>query len=159
MGRTACKEVRLSWIRHLPSIFASSLLFGLIGTPLGTLIFFAILLITADRPVPPLRNVDEFMLGAGIYIAIIAGAAPAFLTGIAAGILRIYIRSLALLACLMAPIGAVTTTSYIAFLKVFFFRFGLPKEEEVIWTGGVSAFCCAFLLWRNRPWTISPRQT
>ena len=145
----------LCWIRHLPSIIASSLLFGFIGTPVGAVVFFAILRIAADKPVPLPRNFDEFMLTAGIHIAVIAGAAPAFVTGVAAGILRIYIRSLLLLACVMAPVGASVTASYMVLLKAFFFRLGLPKEGEVILTGGIAAFCCAFVLWRNRPWTIA----
>ena len=63
--------MRLAWIRHLPSVIASSLLFGFIGTPLGTVVFFIILHVTADKPVS-YRNFVEFMLSAGIVIAVIA---------------------------------------------------------------------------------------
>lgn len=125
------------------------------GTPLGTVVFFAILRITSDEPAPLPRNFDEFMLTAGIHIAVIAGAAPAFVTGIAAGLLRIYIRPLLAFAGVTALVGAGVTALYIEFLTVFFFRLGLLKQGEVILTGGIAAFCCAFLLWRNRPWTIA----
>lgn len=146
----------MSWIRHLPSIIASSLLFGFIGTPLGTAVFFVILHVTADKPMS-YRNFDEFMLSAGVAIAIIAGAVPAFATGLAAGILRIYVRSLALFACLMAPVGAAVTASYIALLEGVFFRHGLMRQGEVIVTGAIAAFCCSLLLWRNRPWLVTRR--
>jgi uncharacterized membrane protein YeaQ/YmgE (transglycosylase-associated protein family) len=144
----------VSWIRHLPSVIASSLLFGFIGTPLGSVIFFAIARITTGKPGPSLHKFVDLMLPAGLYITVIAGAAPAFAAGVAAGILRIHIRRLALLACLMAPVGAAVTASYIALLRTAMFEHGVPMEGEVIWTGAVAAFCCTFLLWRNRPWTV-----
>ena len=146
----------MAWIRHVPSVIASSLLFQFIGTPLGTATFFVILHVTADKPVS-YRNFVEFMLTAGIAIAVIAGAAPAFVTGLAAGIVRIYVRSLLLFGCLMAAVGAAATASYIALLEGFFFRHGLVAQEQVILTGSITAFCCAFLLWRDRPWTILDR--
>lgn len=135
----------MGWLRHLPSIIASSLLLGFIGTPLGTAVFFGIPHVTADNPMS-YRNFDEFMLSAGVAIAIIAGAVPAFATGLAAGILRIYVRSLVLFACLMAPVGAAVTASYIALLEGVFFRHGLMWQGEVIVTGAIAAFCCSLLL-------------
>ena len=145
----------MSWIRHLPSIIASSLLFGFIGTPVGTATFFIIQHVTADKP-PSYRGFVDFMIGQGIVIAVIAGAVPAFATGIIAGILRIYIRALWVLACVMAPVGVVVTALYI---ELQFGWNGLPVQSEVILTGGIAAFLCTFLLWRNRPWLIPPRQT
>lgn len=143
----------MSWIRHLPSIIASNLLFGFIGTPLGTAVFFVTLHVTADKPMS-YRNFDDFMLSAGVAIAIIAGAVPAFATGVAAGILRIHIRSLWLLACVMAPAGAAVTALYV---ELLFGRRGVPEQSEVILTGGIAAFLCTFLLWRNRPWLVTRR--
>lgn len=142
----------MRWIRHLPSVIASSLLFGFIGTPLGSVVFLAVLRITAGKPVPALREFIDFMVPLGFYMTVITGAAPAFATGIVAGVLRIYIRRLMLLAGLMAPVGAAATAAYLALLP--FSKHGLPMEGEVIWTGAVAAFCCSFLLWRNRPWTV-----
>jgi hypothetical protein len=143
------------WIRHLPSVIASSLLFGFIGTPLGSVVFFAVLRITAGKPVPSPREFIDLMLPLGLYMTVITGAAPAFTAGIVAGVLRIYIRRLVLLAGLMAPIGAAATAAYLALLRALpFAKHGLPMEGEVIWTGAVAAFCCSFLLWRNRPWTV-----
>ena len=143
----------MGWLRHLPSIIASSLLFGFIGTPLGTAVFFVILHVTADKPMS-YQNFDEFMLSAGVVIAIIAGAVPAFATGVISGILRIYIRALCLLACVMAPVGAVVTALYIELLLGWH---GVPNQSEVILTGGIAAFLCTFLLWRNRPWLVTRR--
>jgi hypothetical protein len=129
--------MRMGWLRHLPSIIASGLLFCFIGPPLGTAAFFIILHVTADRP-PSYRNFDEFMIGSGVIIAVIAGAAPSFVTGIISGILRIHIRSLWLLACVMAPAGAVVTALYI---ELLFGWHGVPEQSEVILTGGRR--CCA----------------
>ena len=140
----------MGWIRHLPSVIASSLLFGFIGTPLGSVIFFAVVRLTTGKPGLSLSQFIDFMLPMGLYITIVAGAAPAFLTGVIAGILRIYVRRLALLACLMAPAGAAVTASYVALV----FKHDAAMEGEVIWTGAIVAFCCTFLLWRNRPWTV-----
>ena len=111
----------MAWIRHVPSIVASSLLFGFIGLPLGTAAFFTILHLTADRPVS-YRGFVDFLITAGFVIAVIAGAVPAFATGVAAGILRIYVRSWLLAGCLMAPVGAAAAVSYCALLEGFVFR-------------------------------------
>jgi hypothetical protein len=146
----------LSWLRHLPSVIASSLLFGFIGTPLGTAVFFAVVHVTSEKPLS-YRGFVDLVLGPGIVIAVIAGAVPAFVTGAISGILRIFIYQLPLLACIMAPIGAVMTALYIALLIALFGWLGVPKHGEVILTGAIAAFCCTFLLWRNRPWTIPPR--
>jgi hypothetical protein len=148
--------MRLAWIRPLPSIIASSLLFGFIGTPLGTAVFFIILHLTADKT-PSYRGLVDFLIGPGFVIAVIAGAAPALVAGIISGVLRIDIRALWLLACVMAPVGAAMTALYSLLLNALFGWHGLPKQGEVIVTGGIAAFCCTFLLWRNRPWLIPPR--
>jgi hypothetical protein len=145
--------MRMAWIRHVPSVIASSLLFGFIGTPLGTAVFFIVLHVTADKP-PSYRGFVDFLIGHGIVIAVIAGAVPAFATGIIAGIVRIHIRALWLLACVMAPMGAVVTALYI---ELMFGWHGVPEQSEVILTGGIAAFLCTFLLWRNRPWLITRR--
>ncbi|MBA4095776.1 MAG: hypothetical protein C0484_03280 [Rhodospirillum sp.] len=146
----------MGWIRHLPSIVASSLLFGFIGLPLGTAAFFTILHLTADRPTS-YRGFVDFLIGPGFVIAVIAGAVPAFATGVIAGILRIYIRALWLLAGVMAPVGAAMTAVYTELLNSLFGWHGVPKQGEIILTGGIAAFLCTFLLWRNRPWLITRR--
>ena len=140
----------MSWIRHLPSVIASSLLFGFVGTPLGSVIFFGVVRLATGKPGLSLDKFIDFMLPMGLYITVVVGAVPAFLTGVIAGIARIYVRRLMLLACLMAPAGAAMTASYVALV----FRHDVAMEGEVIWTGAIAAFCCTFLLWRNRPWTV-----
>jgi hypothetical protein len=146
--------MRLSWIRHLPSIIASSLLFGFIGTPLGTVVFLAGIGIADGKPLDGFRIFGDLILAA--WLAVFFGAVPAFVTGLAAGILRVHVRSLSLLACLMAPIGAVVTAVYV-YLALFRHRHAEPMIVWISLTGAVAAFCCTFLLWRNRPWLIPPR--
>ena len=73
-----------------------------------------------------------------------------------AGILRIYLRSLLLLAIIMAPVGALITAIYFVVFRMSL-GLGVPWIDKVILIGGASAFCCSFLLWRNRPWTIHER--
>ena len=143
----------MAWVRHLPSVIASSLLFGFIGTPLGTAVFFVVSNMTSERPLS-YRSVVDLVLGPAIVIVVLVGAAPAFVTGAISGVLRIRIRPLLLLACATAPVGAVMTASHVELLSAVFGWEGVPKHGEVILTGAIAAFCCAFLLWRNRPWTL-----
>ena len=140
----------MSWIRHLPSIIASSLLFGFIGTPLGLVVFIAGLTIAEGHPKP----IGDF--GLAFFLTALIGAVPAFLTGFVAGILRIHIRSLLLLALLMAPIGALMTAIYLCIFMMTI-RSGVPFIDKIILIGAIAAICCTFLLWRNRPWLIPPR--
>ena len=98
------------------------------------------------------------MLTAGIAIAVIAGAAPAFVTGHRSWhFAHLCPLRCSLFGCLMAAVGAAATASYIALLEGFFFRHGLVAQEQVNLTGSITAFGCAFLLWRDRPWTILDR--
>lgn len=139
----------MSWLLHLPSICASALLFCLIGTPFGAFVFMCGMGIALGR---------SSLLGE-IEVAFwttLVGAIPAFATGIVAGILRIYLRSLLLLAIIMAPVGALITAIYFVVFRMSL-GLGVPWIDKVILIGGASAFCCSFLLWRNRPWTIHER--
>ena len=141
----------MSWLRHLPSIIASMLLFGFVGMPFGAIVFLSAVGIAEGKPFAMLgilRNPGE----AGILTALF-GAVPAFVTGLAAGLLRIHVRCLLVLAILMAPIGALVTAIYLVILMMVMGS-GVPWIGMIILTGGVSAFCCSFLLWRNRPWLI-----
>ena len=141
--------MRLSWLFYLPSITGSALLFCLIGAPFGAFVFLKGMAIAQGHPLP----FSEFEVGAW---STLIGAVPAFVTGLAAGILRIHVRSLLLLAFIMAPVGALMTAIYLVVFMTWLDS-GLPWIDRIILVGGVSAFCCTFLLWRNRPWTIADR--
>ncbi|HJT14488.1 MAG TPA: hypothetical protein VJ790_17840 [Dongiaceae bacterium] len=138
----------MSWLLHLPSICASTLLFCLIGSPLGGVMFLTGWAIGRGHPLSFGEEVA--------FLAATFGAAPAFVTGILAGILRIHVRSLLLLAFLMAPVGALVTAIYLVVFMMLL-GIGVPWIDKVILIGGLSAFGCSFLLWRNRPWLILPR--
>ena len=97
----------MDWVRHLPSIVASTLLFGVIGPPLGLLVLLAEATIERGHP---LSIGNPGLLA---YLTALAVAVPAFATGFVAGILRIHIRSLLLLAFVMAPTGALITAFYL----------------------------------------------
>ena len=135
-------------IRYLPSIIASSLLFGFVGSPLGCFVFLTAMGIVRGHPLPSFGG-----FGGVAFLTAFFGAAPAFVSGIVAGILRVHLRSLPILAMLMAPIGAMVTGIYLCILMMAI-RSGVPFIGMVILTGAIAAFCCSFLLWRNRPWMI-----
>jgi hypothetical protein len=143
--------VRLSWLRHLPSIIASILLFGFLGMPFGAIVFLTAVGIAEGKPFlifGILRNPGEAAILSALF-----GAVPALLTGLAAGLLRIHVRYLLVLAIIMAPIGAIVTAIYLVILMMTM-RTGFPWVGMIIVTGGIAAFFCSFLLWRNRPWLI-----
>jgi hypothetical protein len=141
----------LPWIRCLRPIAVSSLLFSVVGPPLGAVIYLAIAGIAAGKPWMMLEAFKDF--GAVLVLAALFGAIPASITGVVAGILRIYIRSLLVLACLAAPVGAAVSVLYV-FAVFFRLRDASPLIEWIGLTGGIAAFCCTFLLRRNRPWPI-----
>ena len=140
----------MSWLLCIPSISASALLFCLIGAPFGAFVFLKGVAIAGGHPL----LFSELEITAW---ATLIGAVPAFVTGVAAGILRVHVRSLPLLAIIMALVGALITAIY---LVVFMMSLGtgVPWIDKIILVGGISAFCCTFLLWRNRPWTIFERR-
>ena len=141
----------MSWLLVLPSICASGLLFCVIGAPFGGFLFLTGLAIAWGRPLMVFGD-DELRL-----LALTFGAMPAFITGVLAGVLRIHIRPILLLAVVMAPLGALITAIY---LVVFMMTIGIgvPWIDKVILVGGVSAFCSTFLLWCKHPWTIFDRR-
>jgi hypothetical protein len=143
--------VRLSWIRHLPSIVASVLLFGFVGMPLGAIVFLTTVGIVEGKPFAMLGILLH--PGAAGTLTAFFGAVPAFITGLSAGFVRIHVRCLLALAILMAPIGAIVTAIYLVILMMAMGS-GVPLIGMIILTGGIAAFCCSFLLWRNRPWLI-----
>lgn len=144
----------MPWLRALASICASALLFRVIGAPFGGFLFLTGLAIAWGRPLMLFGSAEVVSLAATF------GAVPAFITGILAGILRFHIRSILVLAIIMAPLGAFVTAIY---LVVFMMTIGIGGpwiDKGSILIGAVSAFCCSFLSWRNRPWAIfdRPRQ-
>ncbi len=91
-------------IRHLPVILFIGLLFAFVGTPLGALVYLTIAGIAVGKPwliLDAFKDIDAVLVLAALF-----GVAPAALTGVTAGILRIDLRSLSLLTCLAVPIGA-----------------------------------------------------
>ena len=137
----------MGWIRHLPSVIASGLLFGFIGTPLGLIVFVAGQTIASGHP-KPIGDLDLV-----IFFTTLLGAVPAFVTGLIAGILRVHVRSLPVVALLMAPIGALVTAIYLyAFMLTI--ESGVPFIDKITLIGAIAAFCCTFLLWRNRAWQV-----
>jgi hypothetical protein len=141
----------LSWLRALASICASALLFCMVGAPFGGILFLTGLAVAWGRPLMLFDSAEVVSLAATF------GAVPAFITGILAGILRFHIRSILVLAIVMAPLGALVTAIY---LVVFMMTIGIGGpwiDKGSILIGAVSALCCTFLLWRNRPWAIFDR--
>jgi hypothetical protein len=144
------KEVRLPWLVAVLSIFTSALLFCVVGAPFGGFLFLTGLAIAWGRPLMVFGSAELASLAATF------GAVPAFITGILAGLLRIYVRPILLLAVIMAPLGALITAIYlVAFMMTL--GIGVPWINKVILIGGVSAFCCTFLLRRKRPSSIFDR--
>lgn len=149
--------VRLSWTRRLLPIVRTSLLFGFIGLPLGAVVFLAGFGIVAGKPLMAFRIFGE--PGIAAWLMAYFGGVPAIATGAAAGFLRSRFRSLLSFALAMAMIGAIVTAIYLSIVVIS--TGGLRWWPDVLIlvggvaaTGGVAAFCCAFLLWRNRPWTV-----
>jgi hypothetical protein len=150
--RIAWKEMCLAWIRHLPSIIASSLLFGFIGTPAMTILSLIMIDMESTRPGSVFGGIDEFVLIAVLYFAIVIIAPPAFVIGAIAGILRIYMRSIFMFACVMSVLAGAAALGLALVVP-----FDLLSDGSVILAGSATAFGCSFLLWRNRPWTLRER--
>ena len=142
----------MSRVRRLLAVTACGLAFVLVGTPLGTVIVLAGIAAEASKPQ---MFFDAFRdIGVVLWLSAMFGALPAFATGIAAGELRLHIRSMLTFAIAVALVGAITTALYECILGIILgaaLWLGL-----IITTGGFAGFCCSFLLWRYRPWTMAP---
>lgn len=123
--------------------------FGLIGTPLGLVLFLAMVGFLDGTP---LRYFD---LGAdgwffASWFAVVYGGPPAFLTGLAAVPMRLHLPSHGRFVLLMAPVGALATAAYLAL-------FSFLRNEERTFTltvvaGALAAVLCAlpFGFWLGR---------
>jgi hypothetical protein len=132
-------------IRQLPSIIFTALLFAFVGTALGALIYLTIAGTAAGKPWLALYAFKDLDMVLGL--AIMFGAIPSAITGVVGRILRIHLRSLRLVVCLMAPVGAGLSAIY-AF-AIFGFRDVSPLLEWIGLTGGASAVCCSLLFLRS----------
>lgn len=131
----------LARLLYIPVMLVGGLHFCLIGTVLGTIVFFALAGIAEGRLAEALRifasdgAIMIFCFGA------IHGGPLAFATGMVAGALRLHIGSRLLFAAIMAPIGAVATAIYFL-IPGPFIGIGPPGGLTIL-TGAVTAFCCA----------------
>jgi hypothetical protein len=142
----------LSWIRHLPSIIASSLLFGFIGTPILTVLLLVAMNMESARPGSMFSGIDEFVLLAIFSFVAVFVAPPAFVIGAVAGIVRIYVRSILVFACVMGALAGM-----IALCVTVAVPSDMVSGRSVIAGASATVFGCSMLMWRNRPWSISPR--
>ena len=134
-------------------LLLNTLLFASVGVLLGGILFLGMLAIVLSDPRAALVVLwipVEAMSGA-FYL----GGAPAVVTGLVAAFLRNYVRRLPILAMLMAPIGAGITAIYVALIGVK--SSGYPLTGMLSLAGGVAAFCCSFVLWCYRPWSVTTR--
>jgi hypothetical protein len=150
IGASPGKEMR--WIRHLPSIIASSLLFGFIGTPAMTVLLLIMIDMESAGPGSVFGGIDEFVLIAILYFTAVFIAPPAFAIGAIAGTLRIHMRSIFMFACAMSVLAGAAALGLVLVVP-----FDLLSDGSVILASSATAFGCSFLLWRNRPWTIRER--
>jgi hypothetical protein len=132
----------------MSSIAASGVLFALVGTPLGAIVYLIIAGIAAGKPWMIFDALKDF--GIVLMLAALFGGIPAGLTGIAAGVLRIRLRSLPMLLCAATPLG--TLLSGLHAFVLFGFRDRSPIVEWIALTGGIAAFCCTLVLWRYPRW-------
>lgn len=142
----------MSWTRHLPSNIGSGLLFGIVGPIIGGFIALAMMASALGRPGAVLQAFGSgdftlmFLIG-----AIAFGGVPALVTGIAAAILRIYIRRPLMIAFVTAIVGMMATA-------VFFISVGgvppsgkVAAATQLILSGGIAGFCCALMRARAKP--------
>jgi hypothetical protein len=144
----------LSWIRHLLPIFRTGLLFGLIGMPLGAIIFLAGFGIVWGKPLAAFGILGKPGLAAGLTAFF--GGIPAIATGALAVFLRKRVQSFPPFAFVVTMVGAVVTAVYLSIVVIVLGGFRWRPEifllaGGITATGGVAAFCCAFLLCRSRP--------
>jgi hypothetical protein len=120
--------------------------------PLGAIVFLAGFGIVGGKPFAAFGILGYPSVAAALTAFF--GGIPAIATGAIAWFLRRKVRSLLTFAFAMAPIGAVTTAVYL--LIVMIAMDGLKWWPDILnliggiaATGGVAAFCCAFLLCRT----------
>jgi hypothetical protein len=139
-------------MRHLPSIVASSLLFGFVGTPTVTMLMLAATDAESGKPGSAFSGIDGFVLIAILCFVAVFIAPPAFVIGVIAGILRIHIRSILVFAGVMSAMAGLATLGLTGAVS-----FDLLSGRSIIAATSATVFGCSLLLWRNRPWLISPR--
>lgn len=142
----------MSWIRRLLPVIRTSLLFGLVGMPLGAIVFLGGFGILAGKPLMAFRILGD--PGIAAWLTAYFGGIPAIATGAAAAFLRGRFRSFLTFALAMTIVGAVVTAIYL--LIVVIATGGLRWWPNVLIlvggiaaTGGVASVSCAFLLWRS----------
>lgn len=128
--------------------------------PLGAITFLLGFGIVGGRPLEGFTILGHRGLAAGL-IAFFGGI-PALATGALAWFMRRKLRSFLAFAYVMSVIGSVVTALYLLTAAIVTGGFRWPPEILILIggiaaTGGVTAFCCSFLLWRSRPWTRHER--
>ena len=137
--------------RHLPPILASCLLFGIVGMPIGAIVFL-VLAGTADGRPFAMFGILKCPGLAGAATAFFGGI-PAIVTGAIAGILRGKRQPLPVFAIVMTLIGAIVTALYVLVLVVTVLNPGRWTDSAMLigcmaFTGAVAAPCCAVLQWK-----------
>ncbi|HEV8389848.1 MAG TPA: hypothetical protein VGQ35_08390 [Dongiaceae bacterium] len=138
-------------IRHLPPIFVTGLLFGIVGMPVGAVVFLTLAGTADGRPFAMFGILKAPGLAGALTVFF--GGIPAIATGIIAGILRRKFRSLPVFAIVMALSGAIATAIYVLVLIVTIISPGRWPDGAVLlcsmaFTGAVGALCCAVLQWK-----------
>ena len=146
--------VRLSWVQSLWRTFEASLLFGIVGMPLGAMIFLGGCGIIEGRPFSGFRIFGHPDLA--VALTAFFGGIPAVATGAIAWILRRKVRSFPRFAVSMLMIGAGVTAVYLSIVAIAIggFRWGMEILCLIAYvsaTGGITAFCCSFLLLKPAP--------
>ena len=134
----------LARLLYIPVMLVGGLHFCLIGTVVGTVLFLTLWGIAQGKPemvFGMFASADNAITA--LFLGAICGAPPAFVTGLAAGPLRLHIASRLLFAALMAPIGAITTFIYLLILAPLLGM--IPPLGMSMLTGAVAAFCCALV--------------
>lgn len=147
------------WIRRLLPLFCSSLLFALVGMPLGAVVFLAGFGIAAGKLLAGFEILAQ--PGAAAQLTAMLGAVPAIVTGAVAVPMRARVRSFWGYLVAMALSGVIVTAIYQGVL--FFLIYGVGRSPEVTIiiggiaaTGGLCALSCSVLFCRKLASCVRP---